>query len=87
MTLVPDEASCHEVNRIIYDELCHSVFLDESRDRLVRFIGTLHDRGAEGVILGCTELPLLVRQEHADVPVFDTMALHADRALELALES
>ncbi len=80
--LVPSEAEQDEINRIIFDELARGIFRDASRARLLAII----DRyPADGVILGCTELPLILRQEEASVPLLDTLRLHAEAALDYAL--
>ena len=71
---------------VIYKELCVGVIADDSRTQYRRIIADLADRGAEGILLGCTEIDLLVGPEDASVPVFDTTRLHADRAVDLALE-
>ena len=82
---VPDEKHHDTVNRIIYDELVHGKVLDSSRRTLVSLIDELWDAGAGGVILGCTELELLVRQADADIPVFPCTTLHVAAALDRAL--
>lgn len=69
-----------EVHRIIYDELVKGIILEESRKTYLQIIQRMIDKGAEGVILGCTEIPLLIRQEDCTIPVFDTTALHAEAA-------
>ncbi|ONI78066.1 hypothetical protein ALI144C_32315 [Actinosynnema sp. ALI-1.44] len=84
-TLVPDEADRQAVQRIIYDELCVGRVDPASRDRLLGIARSLVDAGAGGVVLGCAELELSVSQEHLDVPVFATTALHCEAALDLAL--
>jgi aspartate racemase len=73
------------VHRVIYDELVLGIINEESREAYLRIIGDLRNRGAEGVIEGCTEIVILVQQEHTDVPLFDTTAIHARKAVELAL--
>ena len=83
--LVPDEADRRIVHDVIYDELCVGVVDDGSREEYRRIMRGLEARGAECVLLGCTEIDLLVRPEDAPVPVFDTTRLHARRAVELAL--
>ena len=84
--LVPDDAAQHEVDRVIFDELCHGKFEPRARAAYLDVIDALRARGAEGVILGCTEIPLLVSQEHRpDFPMFDTAALHAEAAVDMAL--
>jgi aspartate racemase len=83
--MVPDAEDAKETNRIIYEELSRGRFEDSSRRFLAAAIARLAARGAEGVILGCTELPLLVRSEDAGVPLFDTATLHAVAAVDAAL--
>ncbi|MEU6122864.1 aspartate/glutamate racemase family protein [Streptomyces sp. NPDC047123] len=83
--LVPDAAGRAVVHRVIYEELCLGVVREASRDAYRDVIGELVRRGAEGVILGCTEIELLIGQEHSPVPVFPTTRLHARAAVEAAL--
>ncbi len=83
-TLAPDAPARQEINRIIFDELCRGRFVDESRGLLLATIGELQRRGAEAVVLGCTELPLLVKPADSSLPVFDTMHLHALAAVDAA---
>jgi len=84
--LVPDASDREVVNDVIYDELVSGQVCDESRARFVAIIMKLAARGAEGVILGCTEIPLLVNEADAGIPLFDTTAIHAEAALNYALE-
>lgn len=83
-TLVPDEDDRRVVHSVIYDELVHGVIKDESRRRFAEAIERLVARGAEGVILGCTEVELLVSAADSPVPIFPTTALHVDAALRRA---
>ena len=83
--LVPDEADRVLVNDVIFKELCLGVVSDASRRALVEIIEKLSARGAGGVILGCTELGLLVRPEDTSVRLFDTTEIHARRAALYAL--
>ncbi|MHB8800855.1 MAG: aspartate/glutamate racemase family protein [Thermoanaerobaculia bacterium] len=83
--LVPPPDDRETVHRVIYDELCRGVVREESRRAYRELIRRLVDRGAEGVILGCTEIGLLVSPSDAPVPVFDTTRLHAEAAVDLAL--
>jgi aspartate racemase len=83
--IVPDEADRDTVHRIIYDELCLGIIRDESRDAYRRIMHRLESQGAGGIILGCTEIALLVGPQDAQVPVFDTTALHAVAAARFAL--
>jgi aspartate racemase len=78
--IVPEAGDRDDVHRIIYDELCQGAVRDDSRDTYRRIIAALADAGAEGIILGCTEISLLVDQRDASVPLFDTTALHARAA-------
>jgi aspartate racemase len=83
--LVPDEKNFDELNRIIYDELVHGKVLDSSRRTVVAMIEGLWDAGAGGVILGCSELELLVKQADSELPVFPSTSLHVAAALDRAL--
>jgi aspartate racemase len=83
--VVPDERHHETVNRIVYDELVHGKVLDASRSAVVGLIDELWDAGAQGVILGCTELELLVKQADAELPVFPCTTLHVEAALDRAL--
>lgn len=83
--LIPDEAGVELVNRVIYDELCLGVLSEQSRREYLAVIDGLAARGAQGVILGCTEIGLLIHQEDTALPVFDTTQIHAARAAERAI--
>ena len=83
--IVPDERERELVHRVIYDELCLGVISDTSRERYRESIARLVERGAEGIIFGCTEIGLLVSQADSPVPVFDTAQIHAAAAVEFAL--
>jgi aspartate racemase len=83
--LVPDAADREVVHRVIYDELCLGTIRDASRDHYRQIIGRLVARGAEGIILGCTEIMLLVSAADSPVPVFDTTAIYAASAVDYAL--
>lgn len=83
--LIPDAAGIDEVNRIIYDELCRGIVLDTSRNRYREVIAGLVEAGAQGVILGCTEITMLIGPANVTVPTFDTTALHAEAAVRFAL--
>ena len=85
--LVPDEAGRALVHQVIYEELCRGEIRDDSRSRLLDMIGLLADRGGDGLILGCTELPLLIRQSDLGIPAFDTTRLHSDYASRFALSA
>ena len=84
--VTPDEADRAIVHRIIYEELCLGIINDASREEYRRIIGKLEQQGVEGIILGCTEITLLVGVADASVPVFDTTAIHALAAAEFSLK-
>ena len=84
-TVIPGESDREEVNRIIYQELVLGLISGKSKNEFLRIIADLRDKGAEGVILGCTEIPLLVKQEDTDIPLLDTTVLHAQSAVDFAL--
>ena len=83
--LIPDSAARAEVHRIIYDELCKGQLFASSRQYYKQVIKNLAEQGAEGVILGCTEIGLLIRQADSPIPVFDTTAIHAAAAVDFLL--
>jgi len=84
--IIPNRDDRNIVHRIIYDELVIGKIREESKQKYLKVIQHIKDNGAEGVILGCTEIPLLVKQKDVNIPVFDTTTLHAMKAVELALE-
>ena len=86
-TLIPGDDGRAHVHRIIYDELCHGIIEPSSRAIYQDVIEDLKARGAQAVILGCTEIALLIRQEDSVLPVFDTTALHAKHAVDWAIET
>lgn len=84
--VIPNATEMDYINTVIFDELCAGKFRNESREQFVQIINRLVDeQGAEGVILGCTEIPLLIKQKDVKVPVFDTMTIHAEAAVNYAL--
>ncbi len=83
--ITPDEGDRAQVHDIIYNELVRGIFKPESRDIYRQVVDKLQERGAGGVILGCTEIPLLIQQEHVEVPLFDTTTIHAEKAVEWQL--
>lgn len=84
--LIPDAAGRELVHRVIYDELVVGVISEASRTSYLKVIADLAARGAEGIILGCTEIELLIDQDASPLPVFATTRLHAEAAVRLALE-
>jgi hypothetical protein len=85
--LIPDDAAVEVINSIIFDELCVGEIREASRRKFQDAVKRLAEQGAEGVILGCTEIGLLLRQSDVSIPVFDTTVIHAKRAVEIALET
>ena len=83
--LTPDDKGRTQVHDIIYDELCIGIVKDESRAVYQGIINTLAAAGAQGIILGCTEVEMLIKPEHSPLPVFDTTSLHAKAAVDWAL--
>lgn len=84
--IVPNETDREIVNRIIYNELCLGKVNQTSRDVYKEIINRFVQNGAEGIILGCTEIGLLIKQEDSQVPVFDTAIIHAVAAVNTALD-
>jgi aspartate racemase len=83
--MIPGKKEREEVNRIIFDELCMGKVSETSRAFFKDAIRNLGADGAEGIILGCTEIGLLIQKEHADLPLFDTTVIHAQAAVERAM--
>lgn len=84
--ITPSERDQEYINRVIWEELTHHILKEESRKRFLEVIKRLQAEGAEGVILGCTEIPLLIKQEDCKIPVFDTTTIHALAVLKRAIE-
>jgi len=84
--IIPDETEREQIHNTIYRELVHGLIKDESRKTFQQIIANLEKRGAEGVILGCTEIPSLIKQTDVKIPVFGTTAIHAEKAVEWALQ-
>jgi aspartate racemase len=84
--IIPDETEREQIHNTIYRELVQGLIKDESRKTFQQIIANLEKRGAEGVILGCTEIPSLIKQTDVKIPVFDTTAIHAEKAVEWALQ-
>ncbi len=84
--IIPEDNDREIIHKIIYDELVLGKIYESSKSALKRIIKILEDKGAEGVILGCTELPLLIKPDDVDIPVFDTTRIHAEKAVEMALK-
>ncbi len=84
--LVPERPDRQVIHRVIYHELCMGELSPSSRSEYLRIIDTLAEQGAEAVILGCTEIGMLVKQADTSVPLFDSTAIHAQKAVRLALD-
>ena len=84
--LVPGEIDRKYINNVIFQELCLGELKEASRQEFLRIIAGLAEQGAQGVILGCTEIGLLVRQEDTKVPLFDTTQIHAESAAHMAMQ-
>ena len=85
-TVVPDEEDQAYIGKVIFEELSYGILKEESRRGYLEIMERLKEKGAQGVILGCTEIPLLIKQEHTKIPVFDTTSIHAEAALQYALK-
>ena len=83
--LIPEHEDIELVNHVIYDELCLGIINKQSKEEFIRIIHELKEKGAQGVILGCTEIGLLIQQQDSDIPVFDTTFIHAQAAALLSL--
>lgn len=84
--LVPDQSQRDRVHEVIFGELCVGTLSDASRSAFLGIIDALRERGAQAIVLGCTEIGLLIEPRHTDAPLYDTAAIHAARAVELALD-
>lgn len=85
-TIIPNDEERDFIHSSIFDELGKDIFTTETKQKYLDIIEKLHERGAEGVIFGCTEIPLLLKPEDCHIPSFDTTLLHAKAAVEFALE-
>ncbi|NQU35485.1 MAG: aspartate/glutamate racemase family protein [Bacteroidetes bacterium] len=84
--IIPTEEERNQIHNIIYGELVKGVIKDESREVYKQIISNLEHQGAQGVILGCTEIPLLISKDDVNIKVFDTTTIHAHKAVEWALQ-
>jgi aspartate racemase len=84
--VIPEEGDREIIHTILYAELCLGEIKRSSQEEFKRIIADLEGKGAQGVILGCTEIPLIVKQEDFTLPLYDTTQLHAEAAVELALQ-
>lgn len=83
--ITPPAEERRQVDRIIFDELCRGIVKTESRNRYLRVMAEMAKEGAEAIVAGCTEIGMLVSQEHSPIPLFDTTIIHVDQAIQLAL--
>jgi aspartate racemase len=84
-TIIPGEEDIAYINNAIYSEMGKGLFLPETKERFIQIIDKLQHSGAEAVILGCTEIPILIKQEDVNVPVLDTTAIHVSAAVKFAV--
>ena len=84
-TIIPNETDMEYINNCIYNEMSKGVFLPERKEGFLRIIEGLQAQGAEGIVLGCTEIPILIKQADVSVPIFDTALLHVKAAVEFAV--
>ncbi len=84
--IIPDSDEREFINSTIINELLHGIFKDEAKEKFIGIIKRLNGIGAEGIILGCTEIPLLIKQEDIDIPLFNTLEIHALAAGDFALD-
>ena len=85
--IIPDKDGIKSINDIIYDELCLGIINPESKTKYLEIIKKLEKEGAEGVILGCTEIGMLVKEGDTDIPLFDTAVIHAEQAAIYSIEA
>lgn len=83
-TIIPNEIEREYINETIFNEFSREIFTPEAKQKYLAVIQRLKSEGAEGAILGCTEIPILIKQEDCDIPVFDTMYIHSNAAVEFA---
>ncbi|RXK00486.1 aspartate racemase [Arcobacter sp. CECT 8986] len=84
--IVPNEEDINIIHKIIYEELCLGIIKEESKKQYLKIIKTLHNQGAQGIILGCTEIGMLINQNDTDIKLFDTTYIHAIEAVNEALK-
>ncbi|TYB32813.1 MAG: aspartate/glutamate racemase family protein [Flexistipes sinusarabici] len=84
--IIPDEEERETVHNIIYEELCQGIMNYTSEEKILDIIKRLSENGSEAVILGCTEIPMIIGQEDTDIPLYDTTLIHADAAVKKALK-
>ncbi|EFO9318766.1 TPA: aspartate/glutamate racemase family protein [Campylobacter coli] len=85
-TITPNQSDMQELSDIIFNELCKGQMKENSKEKYLKIIQKLKDKGAQGIVLGCTEIGLLISQEDTNIPIFDTALIHALDAVNLALK-
>jgi aspartate racemase len=85
--ITPDTAQREVIHKVIYEELCLGITEDTSREHYTQVIASLAEQGAEAVILGCTEIGLLISQTDSPLPIYDTTLIHADAAIQWMLDT
>lgn len=83
--IVPVEKDRKYIHEAIYNQFAKGLFLDKTKQKFLKIIKNLKDRGSEGIILGCTEIPLLIKQEDVNIPLFDTLEIHLKSAVDFCL--
>jgi aspartate racemase len=86
-TVVPDEKEMEIINTIIFQELCRGIVSDGSTEKMMTIVDNLQEQGAKGIILACTELQMIIKEQDLQIPVFDTMKIHAEAAAEFVLSN
>ncbi|WMJ87057.1 aspartate/glutamate racemase family protein [Anaerocolumna sp. MB42-C2] len=84
--LIPEESDIEKINSVIFEELCIGIVSEKSRNEYIRIVDKLSGKGAQGVILGCTEIGLLLNQLDVNIPLFDTTVIHATKAALMSIE-
>ena len=84
-TIVPEKPKREFIHKSIMEEFAKEIFLEETKDKFLKIINALEQKGAQGIVLGCTEIPLLIKQADCHLPIFNTLELHAKAAVEFAV--
>lgn len=84
--VIPNDEDREVIHNIIYNELVRGIIKDDSRQKYIKIIDKLIDKGAEGVVLGCTEIPLLIKQKDVSIPIFNTTEIHSKAAVRYAID-
>jgi len=84
--IVPNERDRAFIHRTIFNEFLKNIFLDKTKEQFLKIITTLQEQGAEGIILGCTEIPLLIKQTDVEIPIFNTLEIHVNAIVDFTLK-